>query len=276
MRKTTLTDQYIILKNGFRLAYYDSGQEADNKATVILLHGYCGSSAYWTDLLPQLKEHARVIIPDLRGHGASEAQNGQVYEMDNFAGDILELLDALELKKTALVGHSLGGYITLAAVNRYPERINGFALIHSTALPDSEEAKQNRDKAVQTIRQGGIPAFADGLVPKLFAPKHLESMPEQVDLARRIGHGTSAQGAAATALGMKARPDRTPLVRHATVPVLLVAGAEDQVIPAESTFQGAEGNAGVQTHLLEGAGHMGMLEAASGLAEVLQKFIALI
>ncbi len=217
-----------------------------------------------------------MIIPDLRGHGVSEAQNGQVYEMDNFAGDILELLDALELKKTALVGHSLGGYITLAAAGRYPERISGFALIHSTALPDSEEARQNREKAVQAIKQDGITVFVDGLVPKLFAPKHLESEPEQVQFAREIGYGTSAQGAAATALGMKARPDRTNVIHQAAVPVLLVAGAEDLVVRPENTFQGAEGNEAVQTHLLEGAGHMGMLEAASGLAEVLHKFIALL
>lgn len=276
MRKTTLTDQYIRLKNGFRLAYYDSGSAAGHLKTVVLLHGFCGSSAYWAELLPQLKEVARVVIPDLRAHGVSEPHNGQVYEMESFAADILELLDKLELKQAALLGHSMGGYIALAALEKYPQRLSGVGLLHSTALADSETAKENRDKAVQTIKQEGLRAFVDNLVPKLFAPRHLETMQGLVQHVKAIGYETSSQGAAASALGMKARPDRTALLRQAAVPVLLVAGALDQVVPIDSTLHTAEGQPKVYTHIAEGSGHLGMLEAAGSIAEAVQRFIGVL
>src|SRR5690606_22592064 len=134
------------------------------------------------------------------------------------------------------LGHSLGGYVTLAFAEAYPQRLRGFGLIHSTALPDGEDARANRDKAVQTIAEQGIIPFVDGLVPKLFAEANAERLREKVQRAIAIGYGTSPQGAAATALGMKARPDRTRIVHDSALPVLLLAGAGDRVIPVERTL----------------------------------------
>ncbi|MBD2844901.1 alpha/beta hydrolase [Paenibacillus sp. IB182496] len=254
------------------LAYYDSAPEGAPGPALVLLHGYCGSSAYWQKTAPYLQSAARLIIPDLRGHGASCAPDQDVYAMEDFADDLQLLLDELQLPRPIVIGHSLGGYIALAAAERYGERLGGIGLVHSTAHADTEAAKAGRDKAVDTLVNEGIRIFVDGLVPKLFAPEHLETLAMEVEAVKEIGYRTDVNGAAATARGMKARPDRNAVLQRADLPVLLVAGTRDGVVPAERTFS-AEG-AHIRTCLLEGAGHMGMIESAPEEAQALRAFAA--
>ncbi|WP_020620201.1 alpha/beta fold hydrolase [Paenibacillus daejeonensis] len=268
----TIADKKMHGEDGSIIAYYDNEKIGkDVGPTVILLHGYCGSSAYWEHLLPVLKYAGRVIIPDLRGHGASSAPDAEVYAMEDFAGDVIRLMDHLYVRQAVLIGHSLGGYITLAAAEQYAERLNGFSLVHSTAYPDSEEAKAGRDRAVETIENEGVAAFVEGLVPKLFAPEHLETMPEHVEQVKEIGRQTSKHGAAATARGMKARPDRNDVLKETLLPVLLVAGGKDGVIAPERTFSVDKPN--VTSALLARAGHLGMIETPDEEAAQLLQFL---
>ncbi|MFH5186034.1 alpha/beta fold hydrolase [Paenibacillus sp. TAB 01] len=239
---------------GVELAYKEQGKGQ----AVVLLHGFCGSSAYWDKLLPLLPDDIRVIAPDLRGHGESTAPEGP-YPMEAFAADIVQLFGKLDMGKPILLGHSLGGYITLALAEKQPELLKAFGLIHSTGTPDSEEAKEGRLKGIQTIQEQGLPAFIDGLIPKLFAPAHLESMPEAVQEAKRIGLATSPDGAKASLEGMRTRPDRNDVLRQTKLPVLLVAGEHDKIVPPERAFA-ASGEAAVQRKL-DGVGHMSMMES---------------
>ncbi len=258
--------QYVEL-NGLRMAYREKGQGQ----AVVLLHGFCGSSAYWDKLLPLLPESSRLIVPDLRGHGDSGAPDG-VYSMETLADDIAQLVQQLGLGKAILLGHSLGGYAALAVAEHYPELLAGFGLIHSTAFPDSEEAKQGRLKSQETIKEKGLPVFIDGLIPKLFAPAHLQSMPDEVQEAVRIGYGTSPEGAVNTLEGMRLRPDRNRVLETARVPVLLVAGKHDQIVPVERTFT-VSGDRFTQC-LIEDAGHMSMMESPQKLADAISSFAA--
>ena len=270
----SIADRTARLPSGDTLAYGVFGEKrrADDPA-VVLLHGYCGSSAYWEKTIPLLTEAeaGKLIVPDLRGHGLSGAPAGVVYAMTDMAKDIAQMLDALEEPRAVVIGHSLGGYVALAFAELHPERLSGFGLVHSTALPDSEEAKTNRDKAVKTIAEDGIETFVSGLVPKLFADFNLEKMNDAVARAIAIGNGTNPAAAAATALGMKARPDRSRIVREARVPVLLVAGAGDKVVPPERTLAPGAGE-GVTNALLADCGHMSMMESPARLAEAIAAF----
>ncbi|MNE83457.1 Alpha/beta hydrolase family protein [compost metagenome] len=117
----------------------------------------------------------------------------------------------------------------------------------------------------------GVEAFVDGLVPKLFAPAHLESMKEKAAYIKEIGYGTSLQGAVGTARGMKERSDRTKVIENSRLPVLLVSGACDQIVPKESTFAAVNDRA-VKVEL-EHAGHMGMIEEPKPLAEAILSFV---
>ncbi len=271
----SMAQRKLMLPSGVQLAYYDShpegGAEDGITTTVVLLHGYCGSSSYWEEAAIRLEERVRVIAPDLRGHGLSSAPEDETYTMECFADDIGQLLFALQVHNVFLLGHSLGGYITLAFAEKYAKKLAGFGLVHSTPLPDSDAARANRDKAVASLEEQGVASFVDGLVPKLFAPAHLVSLADKVEHVKRIGYGTSLHGAQAAARGMKGRPDRKSAIQQAELPVLLVAGANDGVIPVESVFAANSGTA-VQTTLAQ-AGHMGMLEEASALAETILRFV---
>lgn len=259
-------DKQFVELDGFRMAYREKGQGQ----AVILLHGFCGSSSYWDKLLPLLPATSRFIVPDQRGHGDSGAPDG-VYTMETLAEDVAQLIQKLDLGKTIVLGHSYGGYSTLAFAEHYPELLAGYGLIHSAAFPDSEEGKQGRLKGQETIKDKGLSVFIDGLVPKLFAPAHLQSMPEAVQEAIRIGNGTSPEGAINTLEGMRLRPDRNRVLETARVPVLLVAGQHDQIVPVERTFT-VSGDRFTQC-MIEDAGHMSMVESPQKLADAIVSFI---
>ncbi|KAA9002119.1 alpha/beta fold hydrolase [Paenibacillus spiritus] len=236
---------------------------------LVLLHGFCGSAYYWEKVVPLLEDRFRVIVPDLRGHGASDAPLG-AYSMDQMADDVRDLLDALEIEKAVLLGHSMGGYIALSFAQRHASRLNAFGLIHSTAFPDSDEAKEKRLNAVSAIRAQGITSFVDGLVPGLFAPATAESAPELIRRAQEIGYRTPPQGAEGAALGMRERPDRRDVVSASALPVLLVAGEKDGLAPPERVFTSDKPH--VVQALIAGAGHMSMMEAPDQLAEIIRDF----
>ncbi|EHB59531.1 alpha/beta fold hydrolase [Paenibacillus lactis] len=251
--------------NGTTICYVDQGQGEP----IILLHGFCGSSAYWEQLLPHLPGY-RLIVPDLRGHGRSDAPMGS-YTIEQMADDVQLLMDELDIQKAVLLGHSLGGYITLSFAQRYASRLHGFGLIHSTGYPDSEEAKEKRVKAVSTIQGEGITSFVDNLVPGLFATDTEKLKPECIQRAKEIGYLTPPQGAIGAALAMRERPDRRDVLSASTLPILLVAGEKDALIPPERSFTTDHDN--VTKVVIEGAGHMSMMEAPEKLGEAIVAYM---
>ncbi|MCR8631399.1 alpha/beta fold hydrolase [Paenibacillus radicis (ex Xue et al. 2023)] len=253
-------------QKGTRYSYTEKGEGE----AVVLLHGFCGSSSYWNKLLPLLPNHYRVIAPDLRGHGSSEAPDGD-YTMEVFAEDLAQLLQHLKVEQAIVLGHSLGGYVTLAFAERYPGMLKAFGLIHSTAYPDSDAGKEGRIKGMETIREKGLPVFIGGLIPKLFAPEHVKSMPEEVREATAIGESANPDGAIRTLEGMRTRPDRNAVLEDASIPVLLVAGVHDQIIPLDRAFSVSGGR--IVQRQIEAAGHMSMVEAPEKLANVIVEFI---
>ncbi|MNJ37118.1 3-oxoadipate enol-lactonase 2 [compost metagenome] len=220
--------------------------------------------------MPLLTKHYRVIAPDLRGHGLSDAPLG-AYTLEQMADDVVGLMKELSVDKYTLLGHSMGGYVTLSLAQRYAGSLNGFGLIHSTAYPDSEEAKEKRLQAVSVIGTEGITPFVDGLVPGLFAPANTVSHEAALDRVKEIGYRTPPQGASGAALAMRERIDRRDVLSSTTLPVLLVAGEDDALIPIERTFTTEGSN--VTKAVIKGAGHMSMYEGPEQLAVVINDFL---
>jgi 3-oxoadipate enol-lactonase len=256
----------IQLTNGVKLAYVEEG----TGEAVVLLHGFCGSSRYWDKLIPLLSRTHRVLAVDLRGHGHSAAPD-EPYSMERFAEDIALWAEAAGLAKFHLFGHSLGGYVTLAFAEKHADKLASFGLIHSTPFPDDEAAKANRNKGADSIRENGMEPFIKALVPKLFAPDHVASLTQEVQTAKDIGFATSPVGAIQTLYAMRDRLDRNRVLQETALPVLLVAGAKDQIIPVEKTFTVERSH--VVHRLLPDAGHMGMLEAPEQLSEAIADFV---
>jgi pimeloyl-ACP methyl ester carboxylesterase len=144
-------------------------------------------------------------------------------------------------------------------------------LIHSTAYPDDEKGKENRLKAIQTVLDSGIVPFVDGLIPKLFAPEHVESMSDKVEEAKKIGYATSPEGAVLTLEAMRGRPDRNEILERAACPVVLVAGENDQIIKPDKTF--SVQSPSIRQIVLDKVGHMSMMEHPNNLADELSAFV---
>ncbi len=219
--------------NGIDLVYEECGSSNGN--VIVLLHGFCGSSLYWQKICPILSDEYRVIIPDLRGHGGTTAPEGP-YTMETMAEDIKALLDALGTRKVVMFGHSLGGYVTAAFAEKYPDKLAGFALIHSTVLSDTAEAIEKRTADIAYIREKGISKYLYSIIPELFPGEKLGEMRDEVNELIGVGQQMEAEAAIATLEGMMMRPDRSHVLAEAKFPVLLVAGAKDAVIKPDDTF----------------------------------------
>lgn len=248
------------------IAYSDTG----SGQPIVFLHGFCGSMSYWDEISTNISQEYRVILIDLRGHGSSSS-NVYPFTIDDLAKDIKELLESLHLGQVYLFGHSLGGYITLSIVEHFPEKIKGYGLIHSTAFPDSEEAKTGRTNAVNDIEKNGIEPFINNLVPKLFTDKSLTNLKGKVKKTKEIGYCTNPKAAQQTLLAMKSRPDRNEVISKNNIPLLLVAGDCDKIIPVEKTIS-VEGNH-IKTKIIHNAGHMSMYEKSEELIEVIREFL---
>ncbi|WP_285766178.1 alpha/beta hydrolase [Peribacillus sp. SI8-4] len=245
-----------------KLSYIETGK--GNK-TLLFIHGFCGSHEYWKDIISKLKDEFRIVAVDLRGHGESEPISAS-FSIEDMADDLAAVLEDLGIDQVYMFGHSLGGYVTLAFAERFPGKLSGFSLVHSTALPDDKAGKEGRLKSIETIEAKGVPAFVDGLVPKLFA----HSDDPRIQSAKEIGYKTSEGGAIGSLHAMRARVDRNHVLKETKLPVLLVAGEQDKIISAEKTFS-VEGSH-IQKVTLEGSGHMGMLETPRRLAEEIREF----
>jgi len=273
--------KHTIQVNNIDMVYEECGE--NNAWTVVLLHGFCGSSRYWHKVCPLLSDKYRIIMPQLRGHGGTSAPN-ELYSMEAMADDIHGLLEALSIEKVVMVGHSLGGYVTLAFAEKYPQKLLGLGLIHSTALPDTEDQKKKRLQDISEIAQHGIEHYVSKLVPKLFTESKLRKLQEELTEIINIGMEMSPKGAMMTLEGMMQRPDRSHVLIKANYPILLVAGAQDEVISPLETFSITNENIVDSTfgypHILENTfedvAHMSLIEAPNQLSRMIANYLKIL
>ena len=139
---------------GLPIRFVDRGEGP----ALVLLHGFVGSADYWEEVVPLLEKHFRCIVPDLLGHGRSEAPQG-AYTIEQLADGVLSILDTLSVEQVILLGHSMGGYTALSFAERYPQRLRAFGLIHSMPLPEDEGGKQKRTAVAERIQKEGVKPF---------------------------------------------------------------------------------------------------------------------
>lgn len=255
--------------NGFFMEYQDQG----SGIPLLLIHGYPLNSTLWKPQIEGLIDTARIITPDLRGFGGSDPVEG-VYTMDLLARDCKELLDNLGEKQRIVVGGlSMGGYVTLAFQRLFPERVEAMILAATRPGPDSTEAKANRDRGVETALEQGTPAIVDSMLPKMMSPKTYAEKPDLVRFSRNIMETSSVEGIIGALQGMKDRPDSTPLLPHINKPVLILHGADDQLIPVKEAeaMQAAIPNA--QLQILPDAGHLLNIEQPELFNKAIEQFL---
>ena len=245
--------------NGNQLAYERRGQGTP----LVLVHGFPLDHHLWDDVAPLLEDTFDLILPDLRGFGESEIENLPA-SLDDYAADIAGLLDQLGIRKAAIAGHSMGGYIALAFTRLYPERVDGLALVASQVLADAPERKEGRYKSAADVAENGIGSVVESMTPKFTPDKRLQSH------ARASMERQQPAAYIAALKAMAERRDSTPLLSTLQVPVVVVHGDADALVPIDRAREVK--TALPQAHLVEisGAGHMPMIEDAQKTAEALK------
>jgi 3-oxoadipate enol-lactonase len=255
--------------DGVRLHYRDVGAGPP----VVLLHGFPLSSEVWSEVASLLAPDFRVVTPDLRGHGASDAPQGS-YTMDVLAEDVVALADALGLQRFVLGGHSMGGYVAFRLAARWPERLEGLVLVATRAEADSAEARARRVAAAERIRSQGGRAFVQEFVPNLLSEHTRRARPAVVDRLLALASSVPDHVLAACLEGMMQRPDSRPLLGTLQIPALVVAGELDPVVPVESARAMAEALPTAQLVVIAQAGHVPSVEAPEATAAALRRFLA--
>jgi len=240
---------------------------------VFLLHGYLESLEIWDDFARELADDYTVIRMDLPGHGKSQVVD-DVHSMELLAEAARQVLDAAGADRCTLVGHSLGGYVTLAFLDLYPGRLNGFSLFHSHPFADNEQVREKRQGEIDLVRQGREKEIFDVNVPKLFADDNLQAFSHQVEWVRGIAESTPGEGIIANLRGMMERPDRSGLVEATTKPFRMVAGRKDKYINYEKVVPGIPIPQQGSLVTLENSGHLGFIEEKARSVEVFRTFLA--
>lgn len=219
----------------------------------------------WYGVIAALGSGIRVIAPDLPGFGRTPVLKGKG-AMDAYAGFIADTLDANEAENAIVAGMSMGGYIALAFAEKYPQRVVGLGLISSQAAADTDEARKARQEMIKKISEEGPGFAAKAILPKMFATES----PKNPDLANFPIEGADKAGVDGLTFALQAmakRPDRTEFVKNLEIPLLVVHGAEDKIIPFAKARAMAELVKFPTFVEARGAGHATPLEAPDTVAQ---------
>jgi len=259
-------------RDGARLEYRTSGAGQ----AVVFLHPTPLDGEYWRPLVENLAG-VRAIVPDLRGHGGSElgaglpvglfgrASEAPALTMEQLAGDVVALLDHLEIEGAVFAGCSIGGYVLLELWRQAAERMRGLAFVCSKAQPDAEANLEKRAANIAQVRREGTAALFDGMTQTLIGATARERRPAIVGELRARMRLTD-EAAVAVQAGLAVRPDSLATVGTISVPVLAIAGGEDGGVTAAEmeAFNAAPG--GCEFHLLPDAGHFAAYEQPEKVA----------
>jgi 3-oxoadipate enol-lactonase len=243
--------------------YYE---EYGHGIPAIFLHGFPFDHTIWEPLIPMLEKQTRMILPDLRGFGRSPVTEG-VYSMRLLAEDIVHLMNRLDIEKAVIVGHSMGGYASLAFAHAYPGRLLGLGLVATHSAADNPERRQARQKLAEQVTHKGARVVASNLVSTLTPKKELVEPIQSLILQ---AHPTGISGALR---GMAERPDLTGELSNITVPAVVIVGKADQLMPRDLVDTTAQMLPKGWLVEIPDAGHMLMMEDPQAVAEALTEML---
>jgi 3-oxoadipate enol-lactonase len=250
-------------------ARVDVRVDGSGATAVVLIAGFLLTRDIWNAQAKALSQTHRAILPDLRGMGASGVSDGP-YLMESLAADVAAALDALGIERAAIAGHSLGGYVALAFARMFTERVSHLALICSRLAADTpEQLRVRRELAARVARENNVSAAVEAYVPKMLSPETQRARPEITARVREIMEGTNPAGASAMLLGMGLRSPSEDIAPDLGVPVLVLAGRHDAVIPMEEARAVAESFPRARLVVCERSGHLPMLEEPERVSDAI-------
>ena len=259
-------DKEIIYKQK-KLVYAISG----SGPYVVLLHGFGGDGRGWKQQVAFLEKDFTVVVPQFPGSGVSELTANM--SMESLADSVQFILKSESIRECCMIGHSMGGYVTLAFAEKYPFMLNGLGLFHSSAYADTDEKIATRRQGIATIQEEGPYEFLKNMIPNLYGSHtkaHNPSLIEQhlLDVAY-----FSKDALIAYYEAMINRPDRTQVLKQNKIPILFVLGRDDKTIPLEQGLEQSHLAETTYIHVLERSGHMGMKEEPEESNSILKNFL---
>lgn len=237
---------------------------------IVLLHGFLEDMSMWDYFVDKLSKTYRVITIDLPGFGESDCLDGP-HSMDNLAHVVEEVLDHCQIEQYLLIGHSMGGYVTLAFAALFPEKLKGICLFHSHALGDSPEQQINRDRVIAVV-EADKGNFIFSFFPDLFAKENIPSFMDEIDDLHDKAMKLSPEAIIKSLEGMKKRESHLDVLVQADFPVMFILGKQDSRIPFERVLAQAALPKRGEILVLDGVGHMGHMEARDYCLKTIEGF----
>ena len=249
-----------------QLFYETTGSGPD----VVLLHPFPLNHHFWDAIVPQLSTRYRVVLPDLRAHGDSDAGDGPV-SMTKLADDLDRLCRELDITRAIFVGVSIGGYALFEFMRRNRERVAALVLANTRAGAETPEGRAVRLQIAETVGREGTAAFIDDLFQRLFSKTTVANRPDIVEAARAMAKRMSPGDIAQVQRGMADRGDSIPTLAAIKVPTLVVAGEDDSVPLSELELM-HQRIAGSQYRVIPKAGHYAAMEQPAEFGRLLRTF----
>ena len=244
----------FIKHNNAQISYQMQGKGK----SLVLLHGFLENSDIWNKFSDQLSAKYHVIAIDLLGHGQSDMQS-DVHTMELFAESIKAVLDHLQIDKAVMIGHSMGGYVSLAFADMYPQMLTGLGIFHSHALADTPEAKINRGRAIQVVRDNHK-SFISMFIPDLFTKENQVKLETEIKELQTAAREIPQESVIASLEGMRHRTDKLALLQSIEIPIAFIIGKQDPRTPLDKLLPQIALPKHAEVLLLQDVAHMGYLE----------------
>lgn len=242
---------------------------------VILLHPTPLHHAFWLPVAEILAQRYRVVMPDLRGHGQSEAGDGPI-TVEKLGAEVERLMNELEIGKALFAGCSIGGYTLFELWRRMPERIFALAFCCSKPQADADANRAKRREWIEGIQLRGTGEFFEQMINSLIGATARARFPQKIGEVREMMQTLRADAVIAVQQGLAARPDSIATAKTIRVPSCVVGAAEDPASTVEDMKLLAEtirnGGYGAEFHVLPDAGHFAPWEQPETVGPILRRF----
>lgn len=246
---------------------------SSNEPNLVLIHAFPLDRAMWQPQLAGWSNRLAVATLDLPGFGGSQLP-AQGCSIDQMAYSVASALDQLHIDRAVVGGLSMGGYVALALARRHADRLRGLILADTKAEPDDDAARANRDKVMSLVKDQGVGALMDQMLPKLLGPATQANNSALIETVRNIAMRQTVAGVTNAVAALRDRPDARPGLKAIKVPTLIIVGADDVVTPPSLSEEMARQIPNAKLTTIPNAGHLSNMEQPAAFNAAVEQFVA--